>query len=82
MAQAALDVAQINLITLQNDIANNVSQSQFIQDRQALQSSVVDLIHVNHDLNQDIVSDGGTATSNAIDAFLDELRALRRDLHL
>jgi uncharacterized protein (TIGR03118 family) len=82
MAQAALDVAQINLITLQADIANNVSQSQFQQDRQALQKSVVDLIHVDHDLVKDLLSDGAGGTDTAIDAFLDQLRDLRRDLHL
>jgi hypothetical protein len=82
MAQAALDVAQINLITLQADIANNVSQSQFQQDRQALQKSVVDLIHVDHDLVKDLLSDGAGGTDDAIDAFLDQLRDLRHDLHL
>jgi hypothetical protein len=81
MAQAALDVVQINLDTLQADIANHVSHGQLQEDRKALQKSVVNLIHVDHDFVKDLVSDGAGGTDAAIDALLDQLRALRRDLH-
>jgi uncharacterized protein (TIGR03118 family) len=87
MARAALDVAQLNLNTLQADIANHVGHSQFREDRHALRESVVNLIHVDHRLEKDIRRDGGgdaaaAATDAAIDAFLDQFRTLKRDLHL
>jgi uncharacterized protein (TIGR03118 family) len=89
-AIAFLDVAQLNLDTLQADIANRASHSQIRQDRHALRSSVVDLIHVEHEIDEDIKSDGGTGgpggpgaadADAAIDAFLDQLRDLRGHLH-
>jgi hypothetical protein len=88
MAQGFLDVAQLNLATVQSDVASQVSQGQLQQDRQALVKSVVDLIHAQQNLEQDIVSDNTGAGSPeavvdaAIDAFLTDLRKLQRDLHL
>jgi uncharacterized protein (TIGR03118 family) len=88
MAQAALDVTQLNLIALQNDIANNASPSQFRDDRKTLQDSVVNLIHVEQSLEDDIASDGAAAGSPevtvdaAIGAFITAFRKLERDLHL
>jgi hypothetical protein len=82
MAQAALDVAQLNLAILQSDMAGSVSQDQFRQDRKALVESVVNLIHVDHDLERDIVTDGSSSGSieasvdAAIDAFFDQLHSM------
>jgi uncharacterized protein (TIGR03118 family) len=82
MAQAALDVAQLNLTILQSDMAGSVSQDQFRQDRKALVESVVNLIHVDHDLERDIVTDGSSSGSieasvdAAIDAFFDQLHSM------
>jgi uncharacterized protein (TIGR03118 family) len=87
MAQAALDVAQINLTRLQADIANNVSPSQFREDRKALQISLVNLIDVDQSLEKDIRSDDAGAGSlevtvdAAIDAFIAWFHKLEPDLH-
>ncbi|HEY2585574.1 MAG TPA: TIGR03118 family protein, partial [Tepidisphaeraceae bacterium] len=81
MAQASLDVAQLNLATLQADLAANASKDQIRQDAQALAQSVVDLIHVDHSLDRDNLTDGGSSSTEspvdtAIDTFLDNLRNL------
>ena len=77
-AQASLDVAQLDLTALQNDIAAKASASQIETDRDAFLRSVVDLIHVDHSLDKDIVKDGGTdsgaqSVDTSIDKFLRQL---------
>jgi uncharacterized protein (TIGR03118 family) len=83
--QAQLDVAQINLNTLQADIASHASRSQLFQDGQALSMSVVNLIHDEHSLDKDTRSDNaGTDSSEealdtSVDAFFDQLHKLLHD---
>jgi uncharacterized protein (TIGR03118 family) len=84
LAVAALDAAQLNLTTLQNDIAANASASQIRTDAQAFELSVDDLIRADRTLRRDIRSDGGTdpgaASADAsIDSFLDSLHKFDHD---
>ena len=77
-AQGSLDEAQLNLAALQKDIAAKAASSQIRKDVEALEGSLIDLIHVDHSLDKDIAKDGGTdsaaaATDAAIDKFLQEL---------
>src|SRR5262249_1689891 len=88
MAMASLDVAQRKLTALPQDIAGNASKDQIRQDRKAFVDSVVNLIQVDHDLDRDIARDGAGAGSpevtvdQSIDAFFDQLRGSKDDLHL
>jgi uncharacterized protein (TIGR03118 family) len=82
MAQASLDVAQLNLTALKADLAANASRSQIRQDFKALESSVDDLIQVDHSLDKDTFADGGASSPESpidmsIDQFLDNLRHLK-----
>ncbi|HSZ60056.1 MAG TPA: TIGR03118 family protein [Tepidisphaeraceae bacterium] len=83
LALAALDNAQLNLTTVQNDIAGNASPSQFRQDLQAFRTSVDTLEDVDHSFDRDILSDntgsGTTDPDAAIDTFLAGLHKLDLD---
>jgi hypothetical protein len=79
--QASLDVAQLNLTTLQQDIASQASPSQLRQDAKALFLSVIDLVRTDHSFIKDSHRDGtGTPDDAAIDAFFRQLRAIDLDL--
>jgi uncharacterized protein (TIGR03118 family) len=81
--QAFVDVVQINLATFQADLANNAGRAQLRQDLQALLTSVVDLIHVDHDFAKDLVRDAGGhgGGDGGMDLLLDQLGDLRHGLH-
>ena len=79
--QGSLDVAQLNLTTLQQDIASQASPSQLRQDAKALFLSVIDLLRTDHNFIRDSHRDGtGTPDDAAIDAFFRQLRGIDLDL--
>jgi uncharacterized protein (TIGR03118 family) len=57
--QAALDVFQLNLATVQKDIANGVTGDQLKQDLKNLQTSLQDLNRVEHEFAEDVAQDAG-----------------------
>ncbi|HXE51381.1 MAG TPA: TIGR03118 family protein [Tepidisphaeraceae bacterium] len=72
--QAALDVFQMNLATLQSDLASGASHSQIQSDQQALASSFVDLVHAEISFQPDAFSDSGIRGDVDIDDLFRHLR--------
>lgn len=83
MGQAALDFAELNLATVQNDIATNASPSQFATDLQTFEQSLVNLDQVDHSLDHDIHKDGAAAGSpeQTVDTAIDEFLSIFRSDH-
>jgi uncharacterized protein (TIGR03118 family) len=82
MAIAALDVAQMDLNTVVQDIANHVPLSQFRDDLLALRGALVTLAQADRRLDFDIRQDHGAnaaevAADAQIDTFFNELGRLR-----
>jgi len=92
---AALDVFQINLATVQSDLANHVSRDVLRQDLQALRQSLVDLVRAEivfaHDAREDSEPDGHDAAGwvgqleslnlHALDGVFADLDHLGVDWH-
>jgi hypothetical protein len=68
MVQAALDVVQIDLNTLQQDIASGASQATTHQDLQSLQTALVDLVHAEAQFAHDVRADAGIALHTGKDS--------------
>jgi uncharacterized protein (TIGR03118 family) len=68
MVQAALDVVQIDLNTLQQDIAGGASQATIHQDLQSLQAALIDLVHAEAQFAHDVRADAGIALHTGKDS--------------
>jgi uncharacterized protein (TIGR03118 family) len=85
---AALDVFQINLQTVQQDLANGVAGATLRQDLKALNTSLVELIQAEvrfaadsrHDQGDDGGGTSSDAAASALAAVFADLHSLDRDL--